>query len=105
MEIHNPSVYEATINRFNSKIEFKELFTGKAKSNTKLNLKPQGTTAFSASLDVDDLELFKDGLKILFQANKEWVYIMESVTLQLEDGSTADFEISNTGSMDIMGKK
>lgn len=105
-EVNNPSLYEATINRFNADIDFKKLFTGKVKNDTKVRLKPQGTTVFSATIAIDDLELIRDGLKILFQANKEWAYTMDSqVTVQLEDGSTIDFDVLNSGKMDIIGKK
>ncbi len=105
-EVDNPSLYEATIIRFNADIDFKKLFTGKVKNDTKIRLKPQGTTVFSATIAIDDLEPVKDGLKILFQGNKEWAYTMDSqVTVQLEDGSTIDFDVVNSGKMDIIGKK
>lgn len=101
-EIENPSLYEATIVGFNSSIEFEELFSGKVRNNTELFLKPQGTTTFSATLDIDELEPLKDGLKMLFGGSKERSYTMDSqITVQLEDGSQLDLEMMNSGEMEM----
>lgn len=108
-EIENPNMYEVTINQFDADIEYLEkLFTGIRENNTPIELKPQGTTIFSftTTIDMDDLNLIKEGLKLLFQANKEWAYTMNAkIILQQDESATIDLEILNSGKMDIIGKK
>lgn len=105
LKLHNPSVYNVTVTRFDAQIKFEDLFTGKIKNDTPIELKPQGTTVFSTTININDLELIKDGIKLLFRPNKERPYTMDSkITLQQKDGSNMTLEILSSGKMDITGK-
>ena len=110
-EIENPNMYEVTINQFDADIQYLEkLFTGIRENNTPNRIETARHHHFLL-YDYDRyrmalLNLIKEGLKLLFQANKEWAYTMNAkIILQQDESATIDLEILNSGKMDIIRKE
>lgn len=106
LAIKNPGMHKIVINAVKGKIDFKDLFVGKVNHKKQIVIDPMETTIVQTRIDFDELELIKDGLKLLFHPNKEWEYTMNAdVLLEKEDGSTMLLDITNAGRMDLVEKK
>ncbi len=104
--IYNPNNYTIEINEINGTISFTDLFDGKAKSLEPITISPQDSTRFMTSIDIDNLELVRDGLRVAFRPNKKWPYEID-VTFKIEqsDGSFMDVNLSHESEMEILGRK
>lgn len=76
LEIYNPNYFETELITTDVFIDIKNLFTGNARSLKPIKILAQGKSKISINIDVDDLNLIGDGLKILFKPNKEWDYLL-----------------------------
>ncbi len=104
--ITNPNNYTIAIHSIKADILFDDLFNGKAYTNEKVIVKPKETTQFNATINIDKLELVKDGLRVVFRPNKEWDYTIHS-TLYIEqkDSSLMEVNITHQRSMNLMERR
>ncbi len=105
-EIDNPNHYEINVKSFHGKLNFPELFSGKINNVNGFYVKPYSKTQTTTTIDIDDLELVRDGLKMLFKPNKEWRYSLDLELLVIKEDSTIlPFQITSNGTMPLKKKK
>lgn len=105
-ELANPNNYEFTIVRIEATLDFKDLFTGKAHAMDTIHVPANGTAYFKALVDINDLELIRDGLRVVFRPNKLWPYtIIAKLYIYQEDSAPMLMEVEHSGAMELMGRR
>lgn len=104
--ITNPNAYEIAIKSIEADILFDDLFNGKANTQERLVVAPKTTTEFTAVVDIDKLELIRDGLRVVFRPNKEWAYqIKATLFIEQKDGSIMEVNIEHEREMNLMERR
>lgn len=104
-EISNPNHYEINIQQFNATLNYPDLFTGKIKCNEAIIVLPRSSVKTKGEINIDNLNLVRDGLKVLFKPNQKWKYDLEADLMILKtDSSLMPIKITSTGEMPLRKK-
>lgn len=105
-QIQNNNNHEIHIKSFQATLNYPALFTGNVKHQKPIAILPHTSVTSTVKINIDNLNLVGDGLKILLQPKKEWAYILDvHLLLKKEDGSLMPVHISNSGFMPMKKKK
>ena len=105
-QIQNNNHHTINIQGLVATIEYPNLFLGKIKSNKSFVILPHATITTQAEIDIDNLNLVVDGLRIIMQPKKEWPYNLDALlNIKKADGSIMPVHISNSGTMPLKKKK
>lgn len=101
-EIDNPNHYQINVQSVQADLIFPDLFTGKINCSEGFVVQSNSKKRSSAEIDIDNLELVRDGLKVLFRPNKEWDYELDvNLVLLKEDSTEMLLRIRSTGQMPL----
>ena len=104
-EITNPNNYEINIQQINASLTYPELFIGKVNHNEAIIVSPKSSVQTKSEINIGNLNLIKDGFKILMARNKKWAYTLEADLLILKEDSTLmPVQIYNSGKMPFRKK-
>ena len=104
--IHNPNNYKIQIKNIDANIVFLDLFSGRATTNKEVMVNPQSTSEFTATINIDNLELVRDGLRVAFRPNKMWPYTMDvTMIIKQEDGTPMNVNLFHESEMELMGRR
>lgn len=102
-EIINPNHYEINIQELNAVLKYPDLFIGKIECNAPIKVAPYSSAIAKSEINIDSLNLIKDGLRIIMQPKKEWEYTLEAQLIILKSDSTLmPISISNEGEMPLL---
>lgn len=109
-EIHfkvtNPNDYIIDVQELNGIIEYPDLFLGRIKCRKPFKVMPHSSIETSSEINIDNLELVRDGLKIIMQPKKEWKYNLDiEILIMKNDSSIMPIEVKSFGKMPILKRK
>ncbi|MEZ5001454.1 MAG: LEA type 2 family protein [Chitinophagales bacterium] len=104
--IHNPNSYEIQIKNIDADIVFLDLFSGRASTIEPVEVKPKSSSEFTATINIDNLELVRDGLRVAFRPNKMWPYTIDvTMIIEQKDGTPMNVNLSHKSEMELMGRR